>query len=140
MLRVFYTGDLIVPDGSDSFDDMPCEEGTGATVSHGWVDPDWSLGEVRDERDEVTPDEWTPDDGPMIDWIIDRIGERLGWVADPEPQGSGGTFYAAEATGPWDACYTGVSLRLAAHAEGATPEIMRAVSHALRHAQRPQHV
>lgn len=134
---IYYTGDLTVPDGSDSFDGEGCLEGHGATVSTGWVDPDWSLGEVREERDHVRPDEWLPGDGPMIDWVVERIGARLGWVDDP----SGwdvlrGTYYASEATGPWDMNYTGVSLRMAAHVEGLSPEMLRAVSLALVNAQR----
>lgn len=135
-VRIYYTGDLIVPDASDSFDGEPCEDGTGATVSHGWVDPDWSLGEVREERDDVRPDAWQSfdSDGPVIDWVVERIGERLGWVESPEH--ADGTLYASEATGPYDACYTGVSLRMAAHVEGLSPVLLRAVSLALVHAQR----
>lgn len=133
MPHIYYTGTLITPDGSDSFDGEPCEDGSGATVTSGWVDPDWSLGEVRTDRDDVRPDTWTPDDGPMIEWVIERIGARLGWVDSPESSDRG-TYYAAETTGPWDACYTGVSLRMAAHVD-ASPEVLRAVSLALTAAQ-----
>lgn len=133
-LHIFYTGDLITPDGSDSFDGKACEEGYGATVESGWVDPEWSLGEVRQEREDVRPDTWEPADGPMIDWIVERIGTRLGWVDAPE-YSERGTYYATEATGPYDSCYTGIELRLAAHVDGASPEVLHAVSLALSAAQ-----
>lgn len=132
---IYYTGTLITPDGSDSFAGQPCEPGTGATEMSGWVDPDWSLGEVRANREDVRPDTWTPDDGPMIDWAVTAVANRLGWIDSPESS-DGRTYYAAEATGPYDALYTGVSLTLAAHVD-APPAIRNAIRYALIHAQRP---
>jgi hypothetical protein len=132
MLRIYYTGDLIIPDGSDTgvYGD-PCEDGMGATVESGWVDPGWSLGVVRESQEDVRPDVWEPDDGPMIEWILERLSDRLNGV-EVESAGESGTFYACDATGPYDAAYTGVSMMLAAHVEGASPEMLRAVCLALR--------
>jgi len=129
-LEIYYTGDLITPDGSDSsvYGD-PCEPGDGATLESGWVSPDWSLGEVHEDRDAVLPDRWRPVDGPMVDWIIERLRDRLNGVESTG--GRGGTFYALESTGPYDAAYTGVSLMMAAHVHGASESMLRAVELAL---------
>jgi hypothetical protein len=134
VLEIFYTGTLVTPDGSDSFDGEPCEEGHGATVESGWLDPDWSLGEVRESRDDVRPDKWHPVDGPMVEWIVGQLSHRLNGV-EVEGAGERGTFYAVDETGPYDMHYTGVSLRMAAHVEGASVEVLRAVCEALRAAR-----
>lgn len=136
MLRIFYTGDVITPDGSDTgiYGDE-CEPGDGQTLESGWVDPDWSLGEVYADRDDVRPDEWTPDDGPAVEWLIERICARLGWIDSPGHSDQG-PFYAAGMTGPSDMLYTGVEMRLVAHVEGATPDMLRAVWAALAASQR----
>lgn len=135
MLQIFYTGDLITPNGSDvSVHGDPCEDGCGADMVSGWVDPDWSLGEVRESHEDVRPDVWSPEDGPMIEWIVDRLRERLNGV-EVEGAGDRGTFYAQEPTGPYDSAYTGVELMMAAHVEGASPEILRAVCLALSSAR-----
>lgn len=131
MLQIFYTGDLITPNGSDfSVYGDPCEEGCGADMVSGWVDPDWSLGEVRENREDVRPDVWTPEDGPMIDWIVNRLRKRIN-VLEVGSAGERGTFYAQEPTGPYDAAYTGVELMMAAHVDGASPEMLSAVCLAL---------
>lgn len=120
MTRIFYTGTLIIPNGTDiSVYGEPCEDGYGATMESGWVSPDWSLSEVYENRDDVQPDEWEEEDGDVVEWVIERLSARLIGL---EPHGQGDTFYAADANGPWDACYTGVSINLAAHVEGLTPD------------------
>jgi hypothetical protein len=125
-MRIFYTGDLIVPNGSDvSIYGEGCEEGYGADLTSGWVDPDWSLGEVRELREDVRPDVWCADDGPMIEWIVERLDNRLNGVqVEDVGSMSRGTFYAADPTGPYDSAYTGVELLMAAHVEGASPEML----------------
>lgn len=129
-VQIFYTGTLITPDGSDSFDGEPCEEGTGATVTDGWVSPDWSRKDVYDNREDVAPDTYTPDDGPLIEWIAERLGTRLIGIED-----NGGdvrTFYSSDAdTDP----YTGVSLRMAAHVDAPANIVRAAVMH-IEHLER----
>lgn len=122
-VRIFYTGDLITPDGSDSsvYGD-PCEPGYGAIHESGWVSPDWTLWEVRDDRDAVEPDQYTPDDGPLIDWAADTITRRLNGV---EHQGADTrSIYSADSISD---AYTGQSIMLAAHIEGMPDNLISAV-------------
>jgi hypothetical protein len=57
MRRVYYTGDLITPDDTDT--DVygeATEEGHGATLESGWISPDWSSYVVHENRGDVAPD------------------------------------------------------------------------------------
>lgn len=127
-VHIHYTGDLIKHDGSDYADGEPCEEGTGFTVESGWVSPDWSRREVYAERDDVAPDTYdAATDGPLIDWLCERLDSRLSVI---ELSGNIGesTYYSGEAdTDP----YSGDSITLAAHIDGATPEVLAAVTYRL---------
>lgn len=64
--QVFFTGDLITPDDSDT--DVygePTEAGHGAHLDSGWVSLDWDSGKtVYENREDVGPDRYTPDDEP----------------------------------------------------------------------------
>jgi hypothetical protein len=128
-IRIYYTGTLITPDGSDTgvYGDA-CEPGAGATMATGWVDPNWSRYEVREDRDDVRPDVFTADDGPLIDWIVRRLVDRLSWIESPADS-DGRTYYAAESDSD---PYTGESMMLAAHID-APPAILAAVQYALAH-------
>ena len=127
--RIYFTGTLITPDGSDSdvYGDG-CEPGEGMTMDTGWLSPDWSRFDVYENRDDVSPDVWSADDGPMIDWIVERVHARCGWVEDNH---DGRTYYAREAD---EDIYSGKSMSVAAHID-APESILAAVRHALRHAQ-----
>lgn len=116
--QVFYTGDLRTPDGSDTgvYGD-PCEEGHGESMESGWVDPDWSLFCIWEDRDDVRPDvRDTDEDRSPARWLADIITDRLGVV---ESHDSRGTFYAADAQENFS---TGEIMHLAAHAEGFTDD------------------
>lgn len=132
-VQIYYTGVVTTPDGSD-FDGYygePVEEGTGFTYESGWFSPSWSRTTVYADRDDVTPDTYSPDDGPLIEWLLDRLSERLG-PGFVEPNGDH-TFYAGEAdTDP----YTGVSVNMAAHVEGVSPAILSAVIYSIAHDKR----
>ncbi len=133
-LRVHYTATNVVPDGSDTdgYGDG-CEPGYGYEIQTGWIDPDWDGGKsVHPEPEDVRADVWTPDDGPMIDWLVARILDRIGL---PEDYGDDahGTYYAGEATTWHD---TGIESMRAAHIYGATDSILSAVAYAIDHARR----
>lgn len=120
--KVYYTADLVTPDGSDLWNGEPCEPGTGAIVSNGWYDPDWCRTEVREERENVRPDIFDPADGidPAV-WLAYTINQRLsGW---PEYHGHGEIWYSGHEDEP-DA-YSGVKVTVAAHAEGFTDAEIR---------------
>lgn len=124
--EIFYTATLVRPDGSDSFDGGPCERGCGATVETGWLDPDWTLWEVHENREDVRPDTWTPDDGDPVAWMLERISERLGMVDNVSGTGEHVSIYAAEEQRDFR---TGVSIMPAAHPKGFTEqEIERATA------------
>jgi hypothetical protein len=114
--KVYYTGDLVTPDGSDTwvYGD-PCEPGAGAALESGWLDPDWTRWEVYQERDHVRPDVMPDDyDGTPAQWLAETVGDRLGAI---DSMDGTGTFYAADS----DQNYTtGQELSMAAHAEGFT--------------------
>lgn len=130
-LKIYYTGDLIIPDGSDTgvYGD-PCEEGCGEDMQTGWVDPDWTLWTVYEERESVRPDEWQPDDGAMIDWLYGRLSDRLGLI---EEDTGHGTYYAREDV---DDFPTGKRIHLAAHVEGATEPMLACVGYMLARERR----
>lgn len=117
--RVFYTADVITPDGSDTwvYGD-PCEPGTGATLESGWWSPDWSRWEVYEEPEHVAPDVYDPElrDESPAEWLARVVGDRLGAVEDVSSDSS---WYAADSQENYE---TGADLRPAAHPEGFTPE------------------
>lgn len=112
---VYYTADLIIPDGSDTgvYGD-PCEEGEGAELRSGWYDPDWCRTEVYDERDGCRPDVWDGEVDPAV-WLAHTLNDRLhGW---PNDNGDG-TWYSGESDTP--DYRSGIDVSVAAHAEGFT--------------------
>lgn len=116
--QVFYTGDLRSPDGSDTgvYGD-PCEEGHGETMESGWVDPNWSLFAIWEDREDVRPDVMDDDEERSpAQWLADTITDRLGVVESFDGRG---TFYAADGI---DNYQTGENMTLAAHAEGFTDD------------------
>ena len=129
-MEIFYTGDIVRPDGSDTgvYGD-PCEPGHGATLESGWIDPEWSRWEVCAAREDVRADVWHPEAGPMIDWAVERILERLGGVSDV----NGTSVYAADSD---QNISTGAALRMAAHIHGAPPAVATAIEYRLAHACR----
>jgi hypothetical protein len=101
----------------------PTEEGHGEVMSSGWVSPDWTLWEVHEEQEQVTPDVMDEDDEEPVqtpaEWLAETITSRLGSV---DQHDGGNTFYASDATTHH---YDGKSIRLAAHPKGFTDEEMR---------------
>jgi hypothetical protein len=126
-VEIYYTGDLMTPDGSDTdcYGDG-CEPGSGFTLENGWVDPDWTLSEVRESHDDVCPDAYDPENGPLIEWVTDTIISRIGL---PEEGSERGTFYACDSE--IISHYTGQEIRLAAHVYGASPAVLSAVRYRL---------
>ncbi len=117
--QIFYTADVIVPDGSDT--DVygePCEPGHGAVLNMGWISPEWSRFEVHEKPEDVAPDVFEPDDetDDPAEWLASQLNLRLGMVEDTT---SSPTFYAIDAS---EQHTTGTSARLAAHAKGFTDE------------------
>lgn len=132
MPKIYYSGTLITPDGSDhSPHGDPCEPGTGATMRHGWVDPSWSRYDLYDDYSDTTPDIWEPADGPLIDWLIDMISQRLGHVE--LPSGPDVILYATESD---DDMTTGKSISLAAHFADVTEPMLSALYYGLAHRQK----
>lgn len=120
---IYYTGDLIVSDGSDTnCYGEECEPGHGYTLTSGWCDPDWSRWEVVEDRDHVSPDVYEPDEYDLEDgmtpatWLAKRLTDRLGAV---EQWDGGSTIYEVDA---YEHPYQGKSIRLAAHPEGFTSD------------------
>lgn len=136
-MRIFYTADVIQPDGSDTwvYGD-PCDEGMGATLVSGWVSAseagncDPSVYDDRSDDSDWFADVWTAEDGPMVDWAVSTILRRIGIV---EESNSAPTFYACEAT---DHPYSGVSASYAAHIHGASDGVVSAVAYALARSSR----
>jgi hypothetical protein len=113
--QVFYSADLIIPNGSDvSPMGDGCEEGSGADLVSGWYDADWCRTEVQEEQENVRPDVWDADVDPSV-WLAYTLNQRLaGWPEYNDRQ----TWYAGEAD---QSDYeTGISVSVAAHAEGFT--------------------
>lgn len=127
MPRIFYTADIIRPDGSDT--DVygeQCGPGHGATMESGWLSPDWSIWDVVESRNDAEPDTYGNDDGPMIDWVVSRLAHRVGLYANDN---GNGTFYAADSDTDFR---TGADCLIAAHVE-APPAILAAVSYTIAH-------
>lgn len=127
MTKIWVTGDLITPDGSDtSVYGDPCEPGEGMSMESGWVQTGWSRWDVYESRDDVEPFTWEADDGPVVEWIIEKIHETCGWV---ETDGSDGrTYYGQEAD---THAYDGRSMSYAVHIDDASPAILSAVRYGL---------
>lgn len=122
-VQIFYTGNLVISDGSDiDVHGDGCEPGHGQTLESGWVDPDWTLWEVYENYSDVRPDTFTSDDGPLIEWVADQLTERLGWPEDMECARP--TVYASNAI---ETAYGDKSMRLAAHVDGLSDNLWRAV-------------
>lgn len=113
--QVYYTADLVVPNGSDtSIYGDGCEPGTGADLRSGWYDPDWSRTTVCELKGAVRPDVWDREGDPAV-WLAHTLNQRLN--GHPEYNG-GGTWYAGEED---QSDYrTGITASVAAHAEGFT--------------------
>lgn len=118
--QVFYTGDMIVPDGSDTNAyGEPCEEGAGYELHQGWVDPEWSRFALWEDRDDVRPDVYGDDeDKSPAQWLADTITERCGWV-EASDSGVPRWFTAGD---PLVNHTTGEEVTVAAHPEGFTDE------------------
>lgn len=130
MKRIFYTGYVITPDGSDtSFEGDGVEEGTGTTSEGGWMSPDVSMLWVRETQGEVTPDVFEPDEFDELDdrdpaaWLAKTLGHysRLyevqteGVKFDPD----GTIFYSSY---QHEVDPSGIKVTLQAHVEGFTEE------------------
>jgi hypothetical protein len=119
--RIFYTADVIRPDGSDTFVyGEATEEGHGATLESGYISPDWSRSTVYENRDDVAADVYADDDGSHVIWLAARIADRLGTVED----NGDGTLYGQSdiAEGTRESIEDGISVTAAAHVEGFSPE------------------
>ncbi len=116
-IGVYYSADIIRPDGSDAFDGEPCEDGYGATIEHGWYSPDWSRGDVYESHRDVSPDHYVASrDGDARRWLADRLTSRIEY---PETDDSFGTVY--DGSDGYTHPYTGVNTRVAAHPYGFEP-------------------
>ncbi len=131
-LRVWYSADNVVSDGSDTNGyGEGCEPGAGYEIASGWIDPDFDGGRtVHPEPLDVRADVWTRQDGPMIDWLIARILDRIG---SPQDDDSHGTYYATEAR-TW--YREGIESMRAAHIDGASEAMLSAVAYGLARARR----
>jgi hypothetical protein len=108
----------------------PTEEGHGQVMTSGWVSPDWTLWEVNEEQEHVTPDVMDDDDEEEVqtpaEWLAETIISRLGSI---DTYDGGSTFYAADAT---QHHYDGKSIRLAAHPKGFTDDELAAAAELMR--------
>lgn len=95
----------------------PTMEGHGQVMTSGWVQPDWSLWTVYDERGDVEPDVMGDDEErDPITWLAETITSRLGAI---DTWDGGGSLYAVDAI---EHHYEGKSIRLAAHPKGFTDD------------------
>lgn len=110
--EVYFTADIIRPDGSDTdCYGEPCETGTGYVLESGWIDPDYSRSTVYESRDDVRPDVFDDDDTAPAQWLADTVTNRVGCVDSV----SGESFYGADASTDYR---TGDSVSMCAHAYG----------------------
>lgn len=89
-IEIYYTADVITPDPpcephypeSDLYPEScacsfvygePTEHGHGATLLEGWVDPDWSLTQVFDHREDVRPDSPADDPWTLANLIVGQV-------------------------------------------------------------------
>jgi len=114
---VYYTADVIIPDGSDTgvYGDG-CEPGTGAYMESGWIDPRWSRETVHENRDHVRPDMFeASQDGDRRRWLADRLSERVNCL-DIDNYGNHYSVLYGEAEEP--DYRTGITVSVAAHPYG----------------------
>lgn len=101
----------------------PTMEGHGEVMSSGWVDADWTLWEVYEEQEHVSPDVMDQDDEEEVqtpaEWLAETITSRLGGVQEYD---GGNTFYASDSIKHH---YDGKEITLAAHPKGFSDEEMR---------------
>lgn len=125
-VEIRYTGTLITPDDSDTNGyGEPCEPGYGYEISDGWVDPAWSLWDVREEYPETPHDTIDTGDDYDLDSLLDEYGgdledmirDRVSRVIGSIDSEGWGTFYASD---PLTNYRTGETLTLAAHIKGGT--------------------
>ncbi len=112
---IYYSADVITPDGSDS--DVygeACEPGHGMTRENGWLDPDWSRDTVYESHRDVRADRYEAAwDGDPRKWLAERLATRLEYV--DLDSATWRSVYSSEGyTDP----YTGVTVTVAAHPEG----------------------
>ncbi len=110
-LDIYFTGDLVTPDGSDTgvYGDG-CEVGTGAVLTIGWVDIDWARFTVHDEASAVRPVTVTGDTvAELAAAAAAAIRDRIGAI---ERDAGSGRYYAADAARQ---DVTGVTITYAAH-------------------------
>jgi hypothetical protein len=126
----YLTGDLVEPDGTDeNCYGEPCEPGHGYELHSGWVDLEWSTWQVHEDRDNVRPLVYEPDEYDDVDfnhvrWLAKQLGEQL--TGTPHYDG-GGTVYS---DGAYEHPYDGRSITLTAHPVGFTDdEIASAIDH-----------
>lgn len=114
---IYFTADVIVPDGSDT----NCYgEGTlpghGYQLETGWYDPDWSRYDVHKDRDSVRADVFDPSDTlTPAEFLAEAVAGRLNGV---EFSGAPSTFYSADSDS--SDYEKGRELTVAAHPEGFT--------------------
>src|SRR5687767_3970221 len=91
---IFYSATIITLDGSDTNAyGEACEPRAGYIEQSGWWDPDRAYWQVREHRDDVTPDVYPDVHRSSPDqWLADRVTARLGSIASRE---SGRTFNGA---------------------------------------------
>lgn len=137
--QIFYTADLITPDGSDTTSDGDgCEPGMGYTCESGWWSPDWSTWTVHDSQESVRPDEYDAswECVSVAEWAVGQMGIRLeGWAEASHwpPTGRETTYYSSDSyTHP----YKGVSIRPAAHLYGFKRHELRRISELLAEAKK----
>ena len=107
--QVFYTADIIEADSDATERGEPDESG--------WWDPDWTHWEVQDDKSDVKPDVYDPeDDEDPAAWLAEQVSNRLGVIDGAD---GSGTWYSADDEQNYQ---TGQSVRPAAHAEGFTDE------------------
>lgn len=131
--QIFYTADLVLPDGSDTTADGDyCGEGQGYSVESGWWDPDWSYWQVHESRDYARPDEYDAESEgqPVAQWAAECLAKRLkGW-----PEGNGdGTYYSGES---YAHPYEGKSICPAAHFSGFKRKELRRIAELIAQAKK----
>ncbi len=121
--QVWLTGTLVTPDDSDtSVYGDPTEPGHGEVMVTGWVDPDWSLWQVEDDRDNVRPDVMDADEERSpAQWLADTITSRCG---SAEPDSMPGVPHWFSGVDAVDNYGTGQRITVDAHPEGFTEKEM----------------
>src|SRR5258705_6087818 len=75
---IFYSAKIITLDGSDTNAyGEACEPGAGYTEQSGWWDPDRASWQVRENRDDVTPDVYPAGHrGSPAQWLAEQVAGR----------------------------------------------------------------